>query len=76
MLRDYIIFRAACSPRGSILLHVRLMPQQYYDKLASHDPCDKAEAVLAQPKMITYKAACALRDKITSKLCEERIAKC
>ena len=76
MLRDYIIFQAACCPTRALQLHVRLMPQEDYDQLVPKNLCDTAEAILAQPKMVTFEAARELHGKIMRKLGEERIAKC
>jgi hypothetical protein len=72
MLRDYIIFLAACCPTRALQLHVRLMPQEDYDKIVPERLCDKAALVLAQPKMVTFEVARELHTKLTSDLREER----
>jgi hypothetical protein len=64
MLRDYIIFRAACCPERTVHLHVRLLPQEDYDKLVPFKSCDRAAEILAQPKGITFEMAQDMMNKI------------
>jgi hypothetical protein len=76
MLKDFIIFQAACcSPPQDLSLHIRLMPQQDYDRMKPRSLCDKARKILAQPKNTTFKAAQDLYEEITAKL-REKIYPC
>lgn len=76
MLKDYIIFKAACCPRGSLSLHIRLMPQEDYNKMIPSNLCDKVSEILLQPRGVTFKEAQSLCEKHTRKLRERAVWPC
>ena len=76
MLKDYIIFKASCCPKGSLSLHIRLMPQEDYDKMIPSNFCDKVSEIILQPRGVTFKEAQNLYEKHTRKHRERAVWLC